>query len=185
MVRALTRQHRADLKELTGFAANDLALIWAALNAAAGFDGLMDELPTLVGMYGAAAATLGADWYDELRDAEDIAGRFTAITAGPPPKSRVYALAGWGSAEAAKNPDTALTLVSGGLQRIISDSDRESVTVSAVADPKSTGWKRVSGSDAPCDWCLTVIGYDRVYSEASAEFLSHDNCFCTAEPEFG
>ena len=183
-MRALTRQHRLDLKQLTGLASNDLAAVWASLNAAAGFDGLMDELPTLVEIYGSAAATLGADWYDELRAAEDVAGRFTAITAEATPKKRVYALAGWGASEAAKNPDTALTLVDGGLQRIIANSDRESVTVSAVADPKSSGWKRV-GSGNACDFCQEIIGYDRVYSEASAEFLSHDNCFCSAEPEFG
>ena len=179
---ALTRQHRADLKQLTGLAANDLSAIWSSLNAAAGFDGLMDELPRLVAMYGAAAATLGADWYDELLADEEIAGRFTAITAEPPDPGRAYALAGWGSAEAAKNADTALALVSGGLQRIISDSDRQSVVVSSIADPKAAGWQRIGAGE--CDFCAVLIGRGSVYSEASAGFESHDHCRCSAEPVF-
>jgi hypothetical protein len=183
-VPALTQAHRADLQQLTGLAADDLSLIWDSLNAAAGFDGLMDELPKLVEMYGSAAATLGADWYDELRVAEEVAGSFTAVTAELPDPGRTYALAGWGAAEAVKNPVTALTLVTGGLQRIIANADRQSVTISAVEDPRSSGWKRVGRGRGGCDWCQMLIGRGAVYSEATAQFESHDHCFCTAVPEF-
>jgi hypothetical protein len=131
-------------------------------------------------MYGAAAATLGADWYDELRAAEDIAGNFTAVTAEPPDPGRAYALAGWGSAEAAKDPVTALSLVAGGLQRIIADADRQSVVVSSVADPKAEGWQRVG--HGACGFCSMLIGRGMVYREASADFASHDACRCTASP---
>ena len=180
---ALTQAHRADLEHLTGLAANDLAMIWGSLDVAAGFDGLMAELPKLVELYGAAAATLGADWYDELRAAEDVSGRFTAITAESPDPGHAYALAGWGSAEAAKNPDTALTLVTGGLQRIIANQDRQSVVVSSVADPKADGWQRAGRGG--CPFCAMLIGRGAVYSETGADFASHDHCHCSAIPAFG
>lgn len=179
----LTRAHRADLQQLTGLAAADLTSIWDELNRAAGFDGLMDEIPALVGMYGAAAATLGADFYDELRDAEAISGRFTALAAELPDAGRSHALAGWGIAEAAKDSVTALTLVSGGLQRIIANADRQSVVESTVADPKAEGWQRVSHSG--CGFCSMLSGRGEVYSKASADFASHDHCHCVAVPVFG
>jgi len=183
----LTAAHRRDLAELTGLAQKDLTLIWREFNTAtAARDGLIELLPRLVAIYGSAASTLGADWYDEMRAAAAVKGRFRAIPAELPDIGRTDALARWGvtplfSAE----PDyvSALTLVSGGLERIVSNADRQSVTGSSVADPRARGWQRV-GSGASCEFCSMLIGRGEVYSEASADFLTHDHCNCGAEPVF-
>lgn len=184
----LTAAHRRDLAELTGLAQKDLTLIWARFNTAEiARDGLMEVLPRLVSIYGSAAATLGADWYDEMRDAAAVKGRFRAIPAELPDQGRTDALARWGVTPLfSATPDFAssLTLVSGGLQRIIFNADRESVTRSSVADPKASGWQRV-GSGASCEFCSMLLGRGAVYSEATADFLSHDHCNCGAEPVFG
>jgi len=47
----------------------------------------------LVAIYGSAAATLGADWYDEMRAAAAVKGRFRAIPAELPDQGRTDALA--------------------------------------------------------------------------------------------
>jgi len=185
-VPTLTAAHRRDLAELTGLAQNDLTLIWAKFNTAtAARDGLIELLPRLVAIYGSAAATLGADWYDEMRAAAKVKGRFRAIPAELPDQGRTDALARWGVTPlfaAEPNYDMALGMVEGGLQRIISNADRETVTDSAIADPQAVGWQRTGGGE--CAFCQMLIDRGAVYSEASASFDSHDHCKCSAEPNF-
>lgn len=181
---ALTRAHRADLVKLTGLASNDLSLIWREFNTVQALrDGLIEVLPRLVAIYGSAAATLGAEYYDEMRLLAGASGTFSGIAADLPDVGRTDALARWGVSpmfSATPTPDSALTLVTGGLQRIISDAERESVIRSSLADPKSAGWKRI-GAGA-CPFCQMLIGRDQLYSEATADFASHDHCHCSAYP---
>lgn len=180
-------RHRRDVDELVRLAARDLGIVWREFSSpAAAVRTLRELLPDLMNMYGSAAATLGADWYDELRDAEGIPGRFTALAAELPDTDRTDALAGWGLSPAFKaEPDWAssLTLVSGGLQRIIANADRQSVAMSAVADPRATGWQRTG--TGKCDFCNVLIGRGVVYTKKSADFASHDHCGCVAVPAWG
>lgn len=188
-MQALTRAHRADLQKLTGLAAADLELIWRRFNIAnaiATRDGLAEVLPRLVAIYGAAAATLGADYYDEMRDAAKVKGRFAAVAAELPDVGRTDALAGWGVGplfSATPDSASALTLVTGGLQQIIAGADRGSITASSVADPRARGWQRV-GSGRTCAWCRMMIDRGDVYTEASVTFEAHDHDQCGAEPVF-
>lgn len=188
MTVALTAAHRAELKLLTGLASRDLSLIWKRFNladAAGVRDGLAAILPDLVAMYGAAAATLGADWYDEVRAAADVDGRFTAVAATLPDVGRTDALAGWAVAplfSATPDPVSALTLVTGGLQRIVADADRQSVMLSSIRDPAAHGWQRVAAGG--CAFCSMLAGRGTVYAESSASFASHDHCHCHAAPAF-
>ena len=183
---ALSKKHERDLAELTGLAHRDVALIWREFNTAvAARDGLREVLPRLVAIYGSAAATLGADWYDELRDAATVKGRFRAIPADLPGDDRTDALARWAVSplfKAEPDFDSALTLVSGGLQRIIADADRGSITGSSLADPHAAGWQRLGGGG--CAFCAMLVERGAVYSEATADFASHDHCRCTAVPIF-
>lgn len=184
---SLVEAHRADLRALTSYAATDLQVLFRQFDTAHGArDGLLDTLPQLVQLYGSAAATLGADWYEELRDAAEIPGRFGAVVADLPDTGRTDALARWSvtplfSAE----PDfaTALVKAGGGLQRIIANADRDTVTQSSVADPGARGWARAG--TGRCDFCRMLIGRGAVYTEATADFESHDRCGCVAVPEFG
>lgn len=179
---ALTNSHRADLAQLTGLAENDLRLIWAEFNDTNTLTGLMDVLPNLVAVYGSAAATLGAEWYDEMREAADVAGQFSGIAAELPDPQRAHALAGW-AVNTGTDQAATLALVTGGLQRIIANQDRQSVAVSAIEDPKAEGWQRAGSGK--CDFCNVLIGRGAVYSKASADFASHDHCHCYAVPAFG
>lgn len=180
------RRHRRDLAELVTLADKDLRLLFRKFTTAdTARDGLMDVLPRFVNIYGSAAATLGADWYDDLRDAAEARGRFTAIPADLPDRGRTDALARWGVAPLfAAEPDFATTLVKvgGGLQRIILNADRESVMRSSVADRSARGWARAGAGE--CEFCQMLIGRGAVYSEASADFESHDHCGCIAVPEW-
>lgn len=181
-------RHRRDVDELVRLAARDLGIVWREFSSPeAAVRTLRELLPDLMNMYGSAAASLGADWYEELRDAEGIPGRFTALAAELPDTDRTDALAGWGLTPAFKaEPDwaAALTLVSGGLQRIIANADRQSIAMSSVADPKADGWQRVTRGTG-CAFCRMLAARGEVFSKTSADFSSHDRCFCLAAPAFG
>lgn len=158
--------------------------MWAQLRTAdQARAALMDVLPALVQGYGAAAATVSADWYDDTREETGVRRRFIAIPAEP--GGGTDELARWGigplfSAE----PDwaSARTLIAGGLQRRIADAGRDTVRDSSIADPSARGWQRegVGG----CGFCTMLIGRGAVYSEASVGFASHDHCSCVAVPAF-
>ena len=180
----LTAAHRRDLAELTGLAQKDLSLIWREFNTAtAARDGLIELLPRLVAIYGSAASTLGADWYDEMRAAAAVKGRFRAIPAELPDQGRTDALARWGVTPlfaAEPDYDTALVKVAGGLQRVIANADRQTVRVSAVQDRRA-GWVRVGNGE--CGWCANLLDGEVHYVEGY-DFDAHDHCLCSVQPVF-
>lgn len=169
---------------LFGFARTDLDLLWRQVGDAAGARTVLhDVLPALVDTYGAAAAALAADWYDDLREKKGIGGRFGAIPADIP-DSGTHALIGWALTEAT---DYAAfqSLILGGTQRRVANFSRFTVTGSSIADPKATGWQRTGSGGCTSGFCDMLIGRGAVYTEATADFAAHDHCNCSAVPAFG
>lgn len=185
---ALIRAHRADLQELIRLAQRDLEVFFSRFSTAdEARDGLLEVLPALVEVYGSAAASLAADWYEDLREAEQVRGRFRAEVADLPDRSRTDALARW-SVGVLYGPDVkfdiAYSLAAGGLQRIIANASRYTVTRSAIRDRQADGWQRV-GFGEDCAFCTMLVARGAVYEEATVDFASHDNCDCAAVPAFG
>jgi hypothetical protein len=159
--------------ELDGF--------WKGMSLASAATMLNDVLPGLIDEYGAAAATLAADWYNELRAQREVKRRFEAVPADIA-NTGVGALVGW-AADTATDDAAFTALILGGAQRRVSNFSRLTVTTSSVADPGARGWRRV-GDGSSCDFCSMLLGRGAVYTEATADFASHDHCHCQAEPEF-
>lgn len=184
---ATPQQLRSSIDELSRLASADLAALWRRVSTAAqAREALADILPELIRVYGEAAATLAADWYDDAREKASAAGRFVAIPAevGATTTSAV-ALAGWGTSplfSPTPDFDAARSLVDGGLQRRIANVARETVATSSVADPSADGWQR--SASGGCAFCQMLAGRGTVYSERSADFASHDACRCVAVPAF-
>jgi len=178
--------HRRDLGDLTRLAQNDLRLLLDGItDGELARDRLLVALPQLVTIYGSAAATLAADWYDDLRDAEAAtARRFTVITAQLPDEGRTEILARFAVAPLfSETPDnaTAISKASGGLQRIVADAARETISRSAGEDPAAFGW--TWSSSGGCEFCQEHDG--TVYRDPDSELRSHDHCSCLAVPGFG
>lgn len=172
---------RSQLAQLTGLANRDLSALWRQVNdAAQARTALMDVLPALVATYGQAAAALAAEWYDQARLKAATSGAFTAIPVEPSDRG-AQALAGWATATAT-DMGSLHALIEGGLQRRIADSARETIMGSTVADPKARGWQRQA--EGGCAFCQMLAGRGSVYSEAGADFASHDHCRCIAVPAF-
>lgn len=180
---ATASELRRGVDSLARLADNDLAALWRQVDTPEeAREALRDVLPALVATYGAAAATLAADWYDDARDLIAARGRFRAIPVEVGP-SGADALAGWGVSplfQAEPDWSAARTLVAGGLQRRIANASRYTVAGSSVEDPAAEGWKRIGVGG--CDFCTMLLGRGAVYTEATADFLSHDHCRCAAAP---
>ena len=181
---ALTRAHRRDLRLLTDRASKDLRVLWRDFSSPdAARSMLMRSLPLIVKGYGSAAATLGADYFDEARDLANVPGRFRAEPARLVKGDALDTLARVAVGPlfgAAPNSSAALTLALGGLQRHIANADRETVVEASVRD-KRAGWVRVgSGS---CSWCQQYLDGEVHYTEGY-DFAAHDHCGCSAEPRF-
>lgn len=180
------RAHRRDLQELARQSSVDLGLIFRQFDTADQIrDGLLDTLPRMMSIYGSAAATLGADWYDDLRVTKGAGGRFQAIPAELPDTGRTDALARWSVGPLfTAEPDkvTALAKLTGGFQRIIFNADRDTVIGSSIQDSAARGWQREGAGE--CDLCKLLLGRGAVYTEATADFETHDNCKCVGVPAF-
>lgn len=173
---------RSLLVSLSDSAEADLATVWAQLTPGAFYDALMNVLPSLVGDYGDLAAALTAEWYDEHRRDLNISGRFSAdIPANP--KLGAEALAGWATALAQENVDTALARTSGGLVKRIFTASRDTLTIATEQDPRARGWQRAGRGE--CTFCRVLISRGALYTESSVRFGAHDDCKCVAVPAFG
>lgn len=177
--------YRGAMADVNTLAEAALRRLWAQLSpsdAASARDGLLDLLPAIVTAYHVTAATVTADWYDLMRADRGPRGRFTAVVPDPPEPERARVLARWGVGplfSADPHPIIALSKLTGGLQRVITDGARETVTVSSTRDPARPGWTRVGAGG--CDWCRERIGL-RITTDTI--FESHDACGCLAVPAF-
>lgn len=198
--------HRVDLETLLGLALAELTAVWNRIVGASPDlvrDALADALPGLVEQYGSAAATLGADWYDEMRELAGVPGRFRAVPISAPPVERLDVMVGVvtrplfpreqtveseGGERVTQtippDPLTAKTLLDGAAQRLVADMDRDTVRGSLILDPQARGWARQT-TGLSCPFCVMLAGRGSVYAAETANFASHDNCDCLAVPVFG
>ncbi|WP_182377887.1 hypothetical protein [Nocardioides sp. WS12] len=144
---------------------------------------MRDLLPSIIQEFGAAGAAIAAEWYDDQRAKSAVKSPFTAIPVEADDRG-TQALIGWALSKA--TDDASLhALILGGTQRRIADHVRYTVTGSAVEDPGARGWQRVGVGACKDGFCDMLIGRGAVYSEATADFASHDNCRCSAVPAWG
>ena len=177
--------HARQLRALTSLATKALEVRFRRLDLddLAGMQRTLTAyLPTLVDQFGSAAAAGAADWYDDLRADSPARGRFRAVPANLPGESRTAALAGW----ATSTTDRPLVLerLAGGVQRIVANADRDTITESARRDPHTVRYARHASANA-CAFCAMVASRGAVYrSEASAGEgrKYHDKCHCIAVP---
>lgn len=171
-------QYRRMIRDLNIAARLDLDRLWQSVRGDP--RALQSILPELVQTYGSAAASLSADWYDDIRADSGVRPGFSAVV--PEPRELgTSQLIGWARAEAT-SAESFQTLIEGGMQRRIQNFSRDVVTESSVRDPGARGWMRIGSGN--CDFCAMLIGRGAVYTKATADFASHDHCRCDAAPAF-
>ena len=175
-----------DLQTVTGLAEADLEPLWTVENADQLVAVMYDVLPGAVETWSAAAQAVAADWYDEEREREEIAGTFQAIVE-PIKDLGVYALVGWATEPLLQpEPDFAAAKYRavGGVQKRLANSANYTITGSSEADPQARGWMRKTRPTA-CNFCIMVASRGGVYTEKTATFACHERCYCRAVPAWG
>lgn len=184
--------HQQAVTDLTTLAQAELVATWRAVdlaNPSEVAEATRDVLPAIVAAYTLAGATLAADFYEDIREAAGVAGAFAATLADGPSPERVDALIGWGleplfrqrdvlDAESlaeeygveveprmvpASDPDKALSRLSGGLQRIVANADRDTIAANVERDPADATWARHASANA-CAFCAMLATRDAVYA---------------------
>lgn len=177
-------QFRAANSQLSQLVRDALEAFFASLDLSrpeAARDALLEFVPVLTQQYGDVAATLAADWYDELRAASGAAGRFRALTAAAVPSGAVEAkvryLAGhlW-----TPTPEAMLGGLLTATDKYVKQPARN--TVAANAKREGVRWARVPTGAKTCSWCLILASRDAVFhSKASAGGDGnryHGDCDC-------
>lgn len=172
-------------------ARRDLEAAFRSLNLAspdAVRDALLEIVPALVREYGDVAATVAAEWYEEVRAAQ-VGGSFNARLADGFPvdemQSTVRREAGhlWGD-------DQAKTLValSGSIQRFVMYSGRATVARNAERDPANPRYARVPRGTKTCAFCSMLASRGFVYhtEESAGGHWNHyhDDCRCQVVMEW-
>lgn len=186
----VTDAARADLRAVVAASRGESpATIRAAVFAAA---------PLLVDEYSDGAAALALDWYEELRDAARAPNSFTPKPLRSVTDADVAAMVAQATstlhdiedrvaAEAERLVEEAtrnsLTLLEGGLQKLVADGFWETTTGNTSQDPDAVGWQRFA-RDGACKFCLMQAARGAVFTAATARFAAHTTCHCLAGPSF-
>lgn len=191
----LTRQYRAQNLALRAQTIRDLRKLWPALS----YGELQRTFPAwfagasaLVVRDATRSAGLASLYLRAHRLGAGVPGDLNVRLAGVPAEKMSTALrvttlvAIKRSTLAGKSAEAAMVDAfvqsAGAATRLVLDAGRDTIRQTTIADPRSAGWQRVTSGG--CDFCRMLAGRGDVYSEATADFASHDHCACSAEPVY-
>lgn len=168
----------------------ELAALWAALDvfdADATRDALLEAVPLLVAAYGGVAATVAADFYEEMRDAAGAPGRYTPVPVAAFDLDDLAARIRWSVGplySGNPDPDAALGRLETHVDEFTLQQGRETIAESVARDPAGPRWARVPLGDT-CSFCITLASRGAVYrsAESAGEGRKfHGKCDCQATP---
>lgn len=168
-------EYRRTIETLAQAAIRDLAGLLAAIasdDPAVVRRALVEYLPDLITPYMGTAGESAATWYEDERRITGVRGYARTVEA-PANDGRWLSIARWGVRPLAGQSDsTVLSLVGGGVQRLIAASGRDTVDVNARADAgrgniAATAWARVARPGA-CAFCAMLAGRGAVYRSAES-----------------
>lgn len=143
---SLSDDLRAANAELVRRVRRDLAAFWLSLDLnrpEAARASLVAYLPVLTTLYGQAAATVAADWYDQTRAERGVAGLFLATPAAAFPAEHVRTRTEFGTRHLfTEDPEQSLAFLQGAAQKYALQPGRDTIVQATAADPKAAGWHR-------------------------------------------
>ena len=185
----LLRSLQADIRALV---VRDLTAFFASIDLErpeAARDALLEYVPFLVATYGEQAASMAADWYDDVRAAESIGGRFRAAMTVPDESEAAEGLVRRAAGALFTDaPLAALPMIQGKAAMYAIEGARQTVMTATTRDPRSSGWKRITRAGA-CRFCRMLAGRGAVYKESTVHFAAHGGaeggeCNCAAVPSW-
>lgn len=181
---------RSSQSGLVVLARRELEAFWASLDLTrpeTARDALLEFLPVLTETYGEAAATVAADWYDEVRAADGVRGGFVAEMAATVPPEQVQARTRYAAGHLfTEQPESMLGfLATEVVSKYVLQPGRDTIVRSAARD--GAVWARVPTGAETCAFCLMLASRGFVYeSEGSAGSRSrfHGDCDCAVVPDW-
>lgn len=148
---------------------------------------LFDYIPALVGQYGDIAATVAADWYEELREAEGVGGRFRPPLAPSAPLDQINGRIGYATRVSGPlflgDSATLTAFLSLMANEYALQPGRDTVMQAAHAD--KVAYARIPEPGA-CRFCLMLASRGFVYSKDTAgeTVKFHGKCRCNVLPSW-
>lgn len=162
--------YRRNVNDLTDRAlaeVNEVLLFLGNTNPVAIRNSLIQLLPEIVGPYITASGELAATWYEDLRSAA-VGGTYYATASGELNQARIDSLVRYGVKPLfGQSSSTVLTLIGGGVQRMVSGAGRATIAANAANDRVRVGFARVARADA-CSFCGLLASRGAVYSSAES-----------------
>lgn len=180
-------EYRQANKELSRLVKRDLTAFFASLNLGrpeAARDALLEFLPLLTAQYGDIAASVAAEFYEEMRASQGARGSFTALGAASVPSEAVEARVRSAAAHLwTPTPEAMLGGLLLAADKFVKQPGR--ATIAANAKREGVRWARVPSGAKTCSWCLILASRDAVYSSKKAAVGAdgdhyHGDCDCQA-----
>jgi len=178
---------------LVTLARRDLQAFWSTLDLTRperARDLLLEFMPALVEQYGEVAASVAADWYDDLRAAQRGPGGYRAQMASGAEVAAVQGSTRYGAGHLfTEAPSSMLPHLTLEVSRFVLQAGRNTLVQSASRDPWKPRWARVPSGAETCAFCLMLASRGPVYlSEAAAGKQGmnayHGDCDCVPTPIF-
>lgn len=187
--RTLAREHQASISTLTDSVQSEVSALVMSLEGqspAVVREALLDMVPGIADKYGDGAAALAMDYYEFAREAAEVPGMFIPSPAPLAPFERFEGSIRWavGSITGDVPSFTNLGLNLGGsVSRAVVDVATDTLVDATASDDRARGWSRILEPGA-CGFCRMLSDRGGVYTESTVRFASHDNCRCSAAPQF-
>lgn len=147
-------------------------------------DALLTFAPLVARQYGTGAASVAAEWYDQVRAGERTRAQFRAQVAEAVTVERVERAVRFSVAHLfSPRPELLLPSLSAPIGRYAVEPARLTIARSTRMDPDAYGWGRRAASGA-CRFCRVLEAKGRVYRRSTADFAAHNDCNCVAVPSF-
>ncbi|MEU3903313.1 hypothetical protein AB0F20_05790 [Streptomyces goshikiensis] len=161
----------------------------------------IEAVRALVEQYGAASASLAADYYESERVAAAVTGRFTVPLVGPPSDEQVESSLRWATKDVwERDPDAPATTDAqreplevrleqaakkseAVAQKLVTDQGRGTVQEAVRQDRQAMAWARAAALGA-CYFCKALAIRGVVYKRDTVDFRAHDGCHCGVVPVF-
>jgi hypothetical protein len=162
------RRGSSDLTALALREVNDVLSFLGDANPVTVRNSLIQLLPEIVGPYITASGELAATWYEDLRSSS-VGGTYYATASGELNQARINSLVRYGVKPLfGQSSSTVLSLIGGGVQRMVSGAGRATIADNASRDRVRVGFARIARPDA-CAFCGMLASRGAEYaSEASA-----------------
>lgn len=183
---------RTASSDVAKLAVRDLEKFWSYVDLSKperARNALMNYVPLLTDRYGEMAATIAADWYEDVREAEGVAGRFAAEMAPTVPREAVQKRVRYGAGHLfTETPEATLGfLKTEVVAKYVMRPGRDTLIRSAHRDGAT--WARVPRGKETCAFCLMLASRGFVYESESSAGISrrnqfHGDCDCAVVPSW-